>query len=201
MRILLALFLVLAQPLWAEEPPLLLVLGDSLSAGYGLGRGEGWVDLLESRLIEMGLPWRLVNASVSGETSLGGRNRLPALLRQHQPQRVIIELGGNDGLRGLPIPDLRANLAAMVEASRGAGAEVLLIGMRIPPNYGPLYTRLFYQSYRTTAENYKVPLVPFLLEGVGGVPQLMQEDGIHANDKAQSQLLENVWPALEPLLR
>ena len=144
--------------------------------------------------------WRVVNASVSGDTSAGGLARLPALLETHAPQLVLIELGGNDGLRGQPPLQLQQNLAAMIEQSRAAGAQVLLLGMKLPPNYGPRYSSAFEQVYAELAEQEKVALVPFLLEGVGGVRALIQADGIHPTAEAQSILLENVWPTLQPLL-
>ena len=142
----------------------------------------------------------MVNASISGDTSAGGAARLPALLTEHQPQLVIVELGGNDGLRGLPPGQLQQNLASMIDASRGAGAKVLLLGMRIPPNYGERYTTAFAKVFDDVAADKNVPLVPFLLEGVGGVDKLMQDDGVHPAVEAQPQLLENVWPTLKPLL-
>ena len=147
-----------------------------------------------------GFEHRVVNASISGDTSAGGAARLPALLTEHQPQLVIVELGGNDGLRGLPPGQLQQNLASMIDASRGAGAKVLLLGMRIPPNYGERYTTAFAKVFDDVAADKNVPLVPFLLEGVGGVDKLMQDDGVHPAVEAQPQLLENVWPTLKPLL-
>nr|WP_123400940.1 arylesterase [Inmirania thermothiophila] len=197
---LIVLALVLAAA-GAGGRPVLLVLGDSLSAGYGLAPGQGWVDLLGRRLAERGYPHRVVNASVSGETSGGGLERLPALLARHRPAVVVVELGGNDGLRGLGLERTRANLAAVVRRARAAGARVLLVGMRLPPNYGPLYTRRFAALYREIARDEGVPLVPFLLEGVALAPGMMQADGIHPTAAAQPRLLDNVWPHLEPLLR
>ncbi|MDR5865581.1 arylesterase [Halomonas koreensis] len=191
------LWLLAAAPAGAAERPVVLVMGDSLSAAYGIEREAGWVHLLAERLDGAA---RVVNASISGETSGGGAARLPALLRQHAPDIVLLELGGNDGLRGLPPGQLHANLAAMIEASRGAGAEVLLLGIDIPPNYGPAYRDAFTGVFRELAERHAVPLVPFLLEGVALNDALMQADGIHPKAAAQPALLDNVWPALAPLL-
>ncbi len=177
-----------------------LVVGDSISAAFGLDTRQGWVSLLEKRLAEQGFAYRVVNASISGDTSAGGAARLPRLLAEHQPNLVIIELGGNDGLRGLPPAQLQQNLAAMVEASRDSGAQVVLLGMLLPPNYGARYTTAFAEVFSRLAEEQKIPLVPFFLEGVGGVPGMMQADGIHPTAQAQPVLLENLWPTLNPLL-
>ena len=155
---------------------------------------------LEKRLAEQGYVHRVVNASVSGETSAGGASRLPALLAEHRPSHVLIELGGNDGLRGQSLEQLQQNLAGMVEKSQAAGAKVLLLGMQLPPNYGPRYTQAFAAVYPALGERYRVPVLPFLLEGVGGQAELMQADGIHPRSSAQPRLLENVWPLLQPLL-
>ena len=188
--------------LWAQGAlaGTVLVVGDSISAALGLDTQQGWVSLLQNRLQEGGFAHQVVNASISGDTSSGGMARLPALLSQHRPQLVIIELGGNDGLRGQPPAQLQQNLARMVDASTAAGAKVLLLGMRLPPNYGQRYTQAFAQVFSDVAADKQVPLVPFLLEGVGGVPGMMQADGIHPAVAAQPRLLENVWPTLEPLL-
>ncbi|MBD9397604.1 arylesterase [Pseudomonas sp. PDM11] len=177
-----------------------LVVGDSISAAFGMDTQRGWVHLLDERMREEGFEHQLVNASISGDTSAGGAARLPALLTEHKPEVVIVELGGNDGLRGLPPSQLQQNLASMIDASRNSGAKVLLLGMRIPPNYGERYTTAFAKVYDDLAADKKVPLVPFLLEGVGGVASLMQDDGVHPAVAAQPQLLENVWPTLKPLL-
>ncbi|MEG5263116.1 arylesterase [Pseudomonas sp. JDS28PS106] len=177
-----------------------LVVGDSISAAFGLDTRVGWVSKLEQRMREEGHDDRIVNASISGDTSAGGQARLPALLAAHKPELVIIELGGNDGLRGQQPAQLQQNLSSMIDKSREAGAKVLLLGMRIPPNYGPRYTKAFEDAFSTVAEEKQVPFVPFFLEGVGGVPELMQADGIHPAAAAQDKLLENVWPALKPLL-
>lgn len=191
------LLLMLAQPVFAGT---LLVVGDSISAGFGLDTQPGWVDLLNERLQQQDSDLKVVNASISGDTSSGGLARLPALLAEHQPSLVIIELGGNDGLRGQPPEQLQQNLAAMISDSREQGAKVLLLGMQLPPNYGARYTRAFAQVYADSASASQVPLVPFFLEGIGGQPGLMQADGIHPNAKAQPLLLDNVWPLLKPLL-
>ena len=179
----------------------LLVFGDSLSAAYGLRTDQGWVTLLQQRLQAQGYGYRVVNASVSGETTEGGRNRLARALMQHQPELVILELGGNDGLRGLPVKDIRANMAQMIVAIRKSGAKQLLVGIQIPPNYGPQYAWAFAGMYGALAKEQNVPLVPFLLDGVALNMQLMQADGIHANAQGQPRLLENVWTHLQPMLR
>ncbi|CDF85009.1 arylesterase [Pseudomonas sp. QL9] len=178
----------------------LLVVGDSISAGFGLNTDQGWVTLLQQRLRKEGYAYKVVNASISGDTSAGGLARLPALLSGEKPGLVVIELGGNDGLRGQPPQQLQQNLASMVAASQQAGAKVLLLGMRLPPNYGERYTQAFVRAYEQVAQASQVPLVPFFLDGVGGVPQLMQADGIHPTAAAQPRLLENVWPQLKPML-
>ncbi|MFQ3787935.1 arylesterase [Halomonas sp. A29] len=172
-------------------------MGDSLSTAYGLEQETGWVNLLAERLDGNA---RVVNASISGETSGGGASRLPELIGQHDPDIVLLELGGNDGLRGLPPSQLEANLAAMIEASQAAGAEVLLLGIDIPPNYGQAYRRAFTAVYTRLADTYDTPLVPFLLEGVALEDGMMQDDGIHPTTDAQPIILDNVWPELAPLL-
>lgn len=177
-----------------------LVVGDSISAALGLETSQGWVSLLQKRLDDEGFEHRVVNASISGDTSAGGASRLPALLGEHKPELVIIELGGNDGLRGQPPAQLQHNLAGMVEQSQKTGAKVLLLGMRLPPNYGKRYTDAFALVYQDLASARQVPLVPFFLEGVGGVEGMMQADGIHPAASAQGKLLDNVWPTLKPLL-
>lgn len=177
-----------------------LIVGDSISAAFGLDTRVGWVALLEQRMKQEGFTDKVINASISGDTSAGGQARLPALLAEHKPELVILELGGNDGLRGQQPTQLQQNLASMIDRSRDAGAKVLLLGMQIPPNYGPRYTNAFKAVYSSLAEEKKVPLVPFFLEGVGGIPELMQADGLHPAAGAQQKLLENVWPTLKPLL-
>jgi len=176
------------------------VLGDSLSAGYGLKPAQGWVALLEKRLQTQGYEYRVVNASISGETSGGGLQRLPRALETHKPTVVILELGANDGLRGLPLTQTRDNLTKTVAAVRQTGAKVLLIGMRLPPNYGPRYTNDFMTMYRDIASASRVALVPFLLQSVALKPALMQADGLHPTANAQPALLDTVWPQLTPLL-
>ncbi|MDD3449023.1 MAG: arylesterase [Gammaproteobacteria bacterium] len=183
-----------------SSAPALLVLGDSLSAGYGIDPARGWVARLERRLSGDGRPWRVVNASISGDTTRGGRARLPELLDRWRPALVVIELGGNDGLRGISPEEMRANLEAMVDLAGERDARVLLVGVRLPPNYGPAYIDAFAAVFREVARSRGVPLVPRLLDGVGGDDGLMQEDGIHPTAEAQPRLLENVWPALAPLL-
>jgi acyl-CoA thioesterase I len=201
-RRLLILFALLAASVSARaETPVILVFGDSISAGYGLARVEqGWVALLQTRLKEQDYGYQVVNASVSGETTAGGLARLPRALMLHQPKIVVLELGGNDGLRALPIAQMRANLVRMVELASAAGAKVLLLGIRMPPNYGPEYTEQFRLSYSDVAREKNLPLVPFLLNDVAQSANLMQTDGFHPNELGQPQLLANVWPALKPLL-
>lgn len=178
-----------------------LIVGDSISAAFGLDTRVGWVSKLEQRLRDEGFSDKVVNASISGDTSAGGQARLPALLAEHKPELVILELGGNDGLRGQQPAQLQQNLTAMVELSKQAGAKVLLLGMKIPPNYGERYTTAFAAVYPKVAQETNVSLVPFMLEGVGGVASMTQDDGIHPNAEAQSILLKNVWPMLKPLLK
>ena len=180
--------------------PVLLVLGDSLSAEYGLSRGTGWVQLLADRLRANGSDYRVVNASISGETTSGGRTRLPALLKEHRPRIVVLELGANDGLRGLPLNVMRDNLQAMIRQGQAAGAKVLLVGLRVPPNYGREYAERFADTFSTMARELKVPLVPFLLDGFAESLDLFQADRIHPSVEAQPRILENVWPVLRPLL-
>lgn len=177
-----------------------LIVGDSISAGFGLDTRKGWVALLEQRLKQEGFDDKVVNASISGDTSAGGLARLPAALATHKPDVVVIELGGNDGLRGQPPAQLQQNLASMIQQSRDSGAKVLLLGMQIPPNYGMRYVEAFAKVFGDVAQKEKVPFVPFFLEGVGGHPELMQADGLHPAVAAQDKLLENVWPTLKPLL-
>jgi acyl-CoA thioesterase-1 len=186
------------------KPPVLLVVGDSLSAEYGLVRGSGWVALLEQRLAREKLAWRVVNASISGDTTSGGRTRLPALLKQHQPQVVVIELGGNDALRGLPLAMTQDNLATMARAAKAAGAKVLIAGMAVPPNYGKAYGEAFLALFGTVAKAEGAALVPFLLKGVADGPnadELFQPDRIHPRAEAHPTMLANVWPVLRPLLK
>ncbi len=179
------------------------MVGDSLSAEYGLVRGSGWVALMTQRIEAQKLPWRVINASISGDTTSGGRTRLPALLRQHQPDAVIIELGGNDALRGLPLANTEANLRAMTQAAQAAGARVLIAGMQVPPNYGRRYSDDFFNIFAAVARTEGTALVPFLLAGVADVPEaetLFQPDRIHPRAAAHPKMLDNVWHVLRPML-
>ena len=177
-----------------------LVLGDSLSAEYGLPRGTGWVALLEKRLKAEKIEATIVNASISGETTSGGKNRLPGLLTKHHPAIIIIELGGNDGLRGLSIKASEENFRMMISASKKSHAKLLLLGMKIPPNYGHDYTEQFSKLYPKLAIETKIALVPFILKGIADKPQLFQADRIHPTTEAQSIMLDNIWPYIKPLL-
>jgi len=183
------------------EAPVILVLGDSLSAGYGIPVERGWVNLLQLRLAERGFPHRVINASISGDTTAGGLSRLPAALEHDHPAIVILELGANDGLRGQPIMTLAANLSRLIEQAQQAGSRVLLAEMRIPPNYGPAYTQKFQATFGQLAKHYDILLIPFLLDGVAGDPALIQDDGLHPRAEAQGRILDNVWAVLEPVLR
>lgn len=196
---LLLLFIVQTLPAHAGGG-VILVLGDSVSSAYGLDVKEGWVQLLQKRLDEQNVNYRVVNASISGDTSNGGAARLASALEKYGPDIVVVELGGNDGLRGLPLSVTRANLERIIVDSQKTGARVLLLGMRLPPNYGPAYTDAFHAIYKELADRYQVARVPFLLDGVGGVDKMMQADGIHPRAEAQPVMLENVWPHLQPLL-
>jgi acyl-CoA thioesterase-1 len=190
----------------AAEKNTILVLGDSLSAAYGLRPEQGWVALLQKRLESQGYGYSVTNASVSGETSSGGLQRLPRALSLHKPAVVILELGANDGLRGLPVAATRRNLTQIIEIANQSGAKVLLVGIRMPPNYGPRFVEQFNSSYPELAKTYKLPLVPFLLEKLALNPQalnpqLIQQDGLHPTAPAQPLLLDTVWPYLAPLLK
>jgi acyl-CoA thioesterase-1 len=198
----LLLVFALVIPAGAESatPRTIVVLGDSLSAGYGIAVQESWVSLLSQRLTSEGYGYKVINASVSGETTQGGLARLPRALELHKPAIVIIELGGNDGLRGLPLATSRENLRRSIELARGAQARVLLVGMLIPPNYGQRYAQEFRDMFTTLATGQSIALVPFLLDKVALNPEFMQDDGIHPNAKGQPRMLENVWPKLKPLL-
>jgi len=184
----------------SDRETTILVIGDSLSAGFGIEPRYSWVALLQDRLRNQGYGYRIVNASISGDTTAGGLRRLPRALQLHQPVLVIIELGGNDGLRGLPPSLIRQNLAAMIRLSQRSGADVILAGMKIPPNYGQSYTAHFSDLYAELAEEFHVLLITFLLDQVALNPDLMQADGIHPNARGQQQLLDNVWEVLEPVL-
>jgi len=186
---------------YAHGAEKILVFGDSLSAGYGIALQQSWPSLLAERLQREKLPFTVVNASISGETTVGGRSRLPAALKAHQPRLVILALGANDGLRGLPTETLRANLEAMIAAARAAGAQILLVGMRLPPNYGPDYTRRFAAAFADTAQKHKLTLLPFLLEPIALDDSAYQPDRLHPTAAAQPRLLDHVWSVLEPLLR
>lgn len=192
------MLLMWVSPLQAKT---LLVLGDSLSAAYGIPADQGWVHLLEQELKQRQWADRVINASISGETSSGGLQRLPRLLSDYKPDLVVLELGANDGLRGTPLGIMEQNLRQIVELSRQSGADVMLVGIRIPPNYGPQYTQRFYSIYTDLAKEYQLPLVPFLLERVALKPQFMQSDGLHPTAAAQPILLQTVWPHLAPLLQ
>jgi acyl-CoA thioesterase I len=201
-RLFVLLVLGLAGLSVRAETPAILVFGDSISAGYGLAHVEqGWVEMLRTKLKDEGYGYQVVNASVSGETTAGGLARLPRALALHHPQIVIIELGGNDGLRALPVDQMRTNLAKMVDLSVAVGARVLLLGIRMPPNYGPEFTEKFRSIFADVAKDKKVPLVPFLLTDIALSPSLMQADGVHPNELGQPQLLANIWPTLRPILQ
>jgi acyl-CoA thioesterase I len=195
--------LFLSEPQAQARAKTIVVVGDSLSAEYGLKRGTGWVALLEKRLAEQKIAAKVVNASISGDTTSGGRSRLPALLAQHKPSHVIIELGGNDALRGLPLKMTQDNLTAMTDTTVKAGAKVLLVGMQVPPNYGADYAAQFTATFETVAKSRKVPLVPFFLKGVADGPdalKLFQNDRIHPKEEAHPIMLDNVWPTLKKML-
>ncbi len=198
--LLLLLFTWFSGAAFAVGKPTILVLGDSISAGYGLESGQGWVAQLEQRLVTQGHSAAVVNASISGDTTAGGLYRLDRLLAIHQPELLILELGGNDGLRGMQISAIRNNLTQIIEKSRASGSRVLLLGMRLPPNYGADYTEAFHAVFREVATAQQVPLVPFLLAGLEDRLDEMQADGIHPGPDMQPAILENVWRELKPLL-
>ena len=191
------LFCLLALPAAAQS---ILIVGDSISAAFGLEIEQGWVALLQERLHEEGYPHQVINASVSGDTTAGGHARLPRLLDKHEPELIVIELGGNDGLRGLKPSEMQQNLSGMVDRARDAGADVVLLGMRIPPNYGVRYTQAFEQVFADIHKEQDVPLMPFFLADVAEVADLMQSDRIHPTAKAQPALLENAWPLIKDWL-
>ena len=197
--IVLSALLLLTLPALASQNTV-LVVGDSLSAAHGVPSETAWVELLRDRINSRELNWTVVNASIGGETTDGGLRRLPGLLETHDPTIVIIELGGNDGLRGFPPNVIESNLANMIEQVRGIGATPLLVGMQIPPNYGQRYTTMFADIFPTLSDRYNTPLVPFFLDGIYDQDGLMQGDGIHPTEEAQPRLLDNIWPKLEPLL-
>ncbi len=192
----LALFLLIITPLQAKN---IVVIGDSLSAGYGIDPQKGWVSLLSAKLKDKG-QFKIINLSTSGDTTSNGLAKLPHALEQYKPDILIIELGANDGLRGLAITQIKNNLTTMLEKSKKAGAKVLLLGTDLPPNYGPEYLKQFNNTLKDLADHYQVAFVPMFLAGVAGNDQLMQNDGLHPNEKAQSIILNNIWPALTPLL-
>jgi acyl-CoA thioesterase I len=199
MRLLFLLLFFAAAPLHAART--IVVFGDSLSSGYGLPAGSGWVTLLEQRLARDKFDYRVVNASLTGETTLGGRNRIEAVLKAHRPEILIVALGGNDGLRGWPLEDTRRNLAAIVAAGRAAGARVLIVGMQIPPNYGPDYARGFSRVFTEVARQQNAALVPFMLAGFAEQTAMFQADGIHPSEAAQGIMLDNIYPRLRKLLK
>jgi acyl-CoA thioesterase-1 len=199
-HLLFAICIALAASACAAAAPVVLVLGDSISAGYGLPAETGWTTLLQQRLAAEHYPHRVINASISGDTTAGGRTRLDALLARHHPTVTVIELGGNDGLRGGSLDAMRANLDAMVAAAQKSGSRVLVVGLRLPPNYGPAYVRRFETTYADVARDRKAALVPFLFEGFAEDNAMFQPDRIHPVIAAQEKLLDNVWPALKPLL-
>jgi acyl-CoA thioesterase-1 len=199
-RVLVLVLMLWLGPAVAAPEPVILVWGDSLSTAYGIPRETGWVQLLQERLRQQGYPHRVVNGSVTGETTAGGLARLPAALAQHRPALVLLELGGNDGLRGLPLEDLRANLTRMSRLARDAGARVLLFEMRMPPNYGVAYTEGFQRAFGEVARAQGATLVPFFLEAIAADPAQFLDDGIHPARAAQPRLLDAVWPALRPVL-
>lgn len=178
----------------------ILIVGDSISAAYGINPKLGWVNLLANKIIQEKLPYQVINASISGDTTINGVNRLPALLKKYQPEIVLIELGGNDGLRGIQIRTMQTNLERMIEYSQASGAKVLLAGMKIPPNYGKRYTQSFHRVYLELAVKYSISVIPFLLEGVGGQASLMQSDGMHPTAQAQPIIVETVWEQIVLML-
>jgi acyl-CoA thioesterase-1 len=189
-----------ARAAGTASTPVIVVVGDSLSAEYGLARGRGWVSLLEQRLARDKVAAKVINASISGDTTSGGRSRLPALLKQHKPTHVILELGGNDALRGLPLKLTEANLVAMARAAKAAGARVVVVGMQVPPNYGRQYVNDFAALFASVAKSEGTALVPFLLKGVDDMEAMFQADRIHPSEGAHPVMLGNVWPVLRPLL-
>jgi acyl-CoA thioesterase-1 len=196
-RILLLLFLVLPN---LAEARIILIVGDSLSAAYGIPVEQGWVSLLQERLDSRDYPYRIINASISGDTTANARARLPQALASHEPAVVLLELGGNDGLRGLSLTEMKSNLGAMISSVQETGALLLLVGVQLPPNYGPRYTERFQAVYRELAAEHELALLPSLVDGIGTEQNLMQSDGIHPNASAQPLIRDRVWEALVPLL-
>lgn len=200
MLIRLLLIVMTLLPATSFAAPVILVYGDSLSASYGIPRDKSWTHLLQQRLAQSGYPHIIANASISGETTSGGLSRIEKALLDHRPAVVVLELGANDGLRGLPVTDMRRNLTAIIETCRRHKANVLLIGMQIPPNYGPRYTQDFLETYPALAKKFHLPLLEFMLDGIAGHRELIQEDGLHPTAAAQPMLLDNLWSKLQPLL-
>ncbi|WP_370514735.1 arylesterase [Endozoicomonas sp. OPT23] len=194
-------FLVSAPYASAAQQKTLLVYGDSLSAAYGIDIKKGWVTLLQEKMKQTNPGWKVVNASVSGETTSGGLSRLKVTLEQHTPDLVLVELGANDGLRGTSLKILKNNLGKIIETVQSKDTPMALFEMRIPPNYGPIYTKRFTQTFHDLGKNYNIPVVPFFLDGVAGHPELNQPDGIHPVEKAQPKLLDNVWPDIQKILK
>jgi len=193
-------FVAWSIPVFAANPKI-LIYGDSLSAAYGIAQQQGWAALLKEKLNQENLRFEVINASISGETTSSGLTRLANTLKQNNPKVIILELGSNDGLRGLPIKNMHDNLDAMIQLSKKSGAKVLLIGMRIPPNYGPKYTEEFSQTYINLAKLHKIPVIPFMLENVAAKPDLIQQDGLHPNALGQPIILNNIWPELQHLIK
>jgi len=194
-----SLIFLFTLPVFAKNT--ILIVGDSLSAGYGVETGKGWVALLDERLQDNAMDYEVVNDSISGDTTSNGLARLPAALSKNKPSITIIELGGNDGLRGLPLQVIKSNLSQMIDLTKDAGSKVILLGVRIPPNMGPTYTDQFHAIYTTLGDDKDVSVVPYFLQNVDNKPQLIQQDGIHPTSEAQGALLDNVWPTLKPLLK
>lgn len=197
-RVSVVLLLLVASPVFSAQK--ILVFGDSLSSGYGIDTNKSWVSLLQARINQQNISAEVINASISGETTTGGASKVQRALKLHQPDIILIALGGNDGLRGLQLNEMHTNLEKMIKAAKQSKADVVLVGMKIPPNYGIQYTKKFHETYQDLSKQYQTHLVPFLLEGVGGNPALMQADGLHPNATAQPTILETVWLALSPLL-
>lgn len=197
---LLSMVFVAWSPQVLAAKPVILIYGDSLSAGYGLAQQQGWVTLLEKRINAEHYPYTVMNASISGETTSGGLSRFASTLAKTKAKIVVLELGANDGLRGLPIKNMADNLKSMIEQSKKSGAKILLLGMKIPPNYGPEYTRSFSDTYTQLSKDQKVSLVPFMLENIAARRELIQDDGLHPNLQGQPIILENIWPSLQKLL-
>lgn len=193
-------FVAWSMPAFAENPKI-MIYGDSLSAAYGIQQQQGWASLLQKKLTSEYYQYEVINASISGETTSGGVSRIHSAINQIKPSIIILELGANDGLRGLPIQEMTANLNTIIQQSKKSGAKILLVGMRIPPNYGPQYTKLFSQSYVKLSQEHQIPLVPFMLENIAAKANLIQDDGLHPNATAQPLVLDNIWSHLKKLLK